>query len=103
MHVLIQQHRDEIAALCRRCGVQRLEVFGSAARGVDFDPSTSDVDFLVAFEAGAGRPPWDRREDLSEALESVLGRAVDLVNPANIANPYILASINRARELVYGA
>ena len=37
MHALIGQHRVEIAALCRRYGVLRLDVFGSAARGPDFD------------------------------------------------------------------
>jgi predicted nucleotidyltransferase len=46
---LIEAHRDEIAALCRRFGVQRLDVFGSAARGTDFDPEHSDVDLLVSY------------------------------------------------------
>jgi predicted nucleotidyltransferase len=32
----ILDRRDEIAELCRRNGVVRLEVFGSAARGRDF-------------------------------------------------------------------
>jgi predicted nucleotidyltransferase len=40
--------------LCRRYGVRRLDVFGSAARGADFDVATSDVDFLVQFG-----PPGD--------------------------------------------
>ena len=35
MHALIDINRAEIAALCRRFGVTRLEVFGSAARGAD--------------------------------------------------------------------
>ena len=38
MPALIEQHRDEIAGLCRRFGMRRLEVFGSAARGGDSDP-----------------------------------------------------------------
>ena len=78
MHALIQQHRDEIAGLCRRFGVKRLEVFGSAARGDDFDPATSDVDFLVAFET-ADKRPWAQVADLQAALEDVLRRPVDLV------------------------
>ena len=51
---LIAEHRAEIAALCRRFGVRRLAVFGSAARGADFDPARSDVDFLVEFAAHDG-------------------------------------------------
>jgi predicted nucleotidyltransferase len=79
MHTLVQQHRDEIADLCRRFGVRRLEVFGSAARGVDFDPATSDVDFLVAFDAAAGKQAWTQVMDLKAALEDLLRRPVDLV------------------------
>ena len=30
---LIEQHRTEIEALCRKYGVKRLDLFGSAARG----------------------------------------------------------------------
>ena len=47
MHTLIQDKRADIAALCRRYRVRHLEVFGSAARGDDFDPANSDADFLV--------------------------------------------------------
>ena len=43
---LIEQRRSAIAELCRRYGVQRLDVFGSAVSG-RFDPKTSDLDFLV--------------------------------------------------------
>jgi predicted nucleotidyltransferase len=49
MHAEILRHRDMLAALCRRHGVARLDVFGSAARGADFDPERSDVDLLVEF------------------------------------------------------
>jgi len=43
---LIEQHRAELDALCRKYGVKRLELFGSAARG-DFRPERSDLDFAV--------------------------------------------------------
>src|SRR5438876_87045 len=49
MIAILDQHRDEIAELCRKYRVQRLESFGSAARG-DFDPNRSDLDFLVEFD-----------------------------------------------------
>ena len=43
------QHREEVAAICCRAGARRLDVFGSAVRE-DFDPATSDLDFLVEFD-----------------------------------------------------
>ena len=38
MHPLIAELRSEIAEICRRFGVRRLALFGSAARLVDFEP-----------------------------------------------------------------
>jgi hypothetical protein len=78
MHTLIQEKRADIAALCRRYHVRQLEVFGSAARGVDFDPASSDADFLVEFSPDAD-PGLKDFLAMKEALKSVLGREVDLV------------------------
>jgi predicted nucleotidyltransferase len=79
MHSMIEAKRPEIAALCRRFQVRRLEVFGSAARGNDFDPGRSDADFLVEFEPESGLPPLEQYVGLAAALEALLGRPVDLV------------------------
>jgi predicted nucleotidyltransferase len=57
MHSLIAAQRSAIADVCRRYQVRRLDVFGSAARGTDFDPERSDADFLVEF-APMLRPIW---------------------------------------------
>ena len=100
----IALHRDELRELCRRFGVRRLEVFGSAARTTDFDPVRSDVDFLVEFER-------ERPEALSlktyfgfkQALESLLDRPVDLVEPGALRNPYLKANIDASREPVFAA
>ncbi len=50
MPELIERNRDRIAELCRRHGVRRIDLFGSAARGDDFDPATSDVDLMYEFD-----------------------------------------------------
>jgi uncharacterized protein len=101
---LIEQHRTEIAALCRRFGVQRLAVFGSAARGTDFDPARSDVDFLVEFDRNAPETlSLKSFFDFKEALEKLFGRSVDLIEPAAIKNPYLKASIERSRETLFAA
>lgn len=78
MHSLLIEKRAELAALCRKYHVVRLEVFGSAARGGDFDPARSDADFLVEFAAGSD-PGLAGFLDLKESLAAVLGRGVDLV------------------------
>jgi predicted nucleotidyltransferase len=78
MHAAIADRRADLGALCRRHGVVRLEVFGSAARGGDFEPRHSDADFLVTF-APVARDDLAAFVDFKDALETLLGRPVDLV------------------------
>ena len=47
---MVEKHREQIAALCRKYGVQKLELFGSAA-GEMFDPQQSDIDFIYEFDS----------------------------------------------------
>ena len=96
MHAIIEPHREAIAQLCRRHAVRRLAVFGSAARGSDFDLDRSDTDFLVEFEPATGLTALQRYLD----LEHLLGRPVDLVDRDAMAatRNYILH-----RQLLPGA
>ena len=103
MHPSLADKRDALIALCRRYDVARLEVFGSAARGTDFDPARSDADFLVEFRPESRLPPLEQYFGLARALEDLLGRPVDLVQPRAIKNPFMLAGINRSREVVYAS
>jgi predicted nucleotidyltransferase len=102
MHPLLAQHRSGISAICQRYRISRLDVFGSAARADDFNPASSDVDFLVEFSPNAHTGLAEFFGAKAD-LEQLLGRGVDLVEPAAVRNPYVLASINRHRELVYAA
>src|SRR5436309_4323503 len=105
MHAEIAKRREALAALCRRYGVVRLEVFGSAARGLDFDPKRSDFDFLVEFEQRSDLPPLQQFFGLAEALEQLLGRPVDLVERKAVeaSRNYIRRrAILRQAETVYG-
>lgn len=102
MHSAIAQKRAEISRICQRHHIRRLEVFGSAARATDFDPATSDADFLVEFGVEAKRG-LESYFALKADLEALLQREVDLVEPAALRNPYLLAGINGAREVVYAA
>jgi hypothetical protein len=104
MQADIKEKRDALATLCRRYGVARLEVFGSAARGADFDPSRSDADFLVTFEP-ATRNDLAALTDLRDALERLLGRPVDLVEREAVEksrNFIRRRAILREAETVYG-
>ena len=103
MHAAITDKKDELAELCQRHDVARLEVFGSAARGTDFDPQTSDADFLVEFRLDNGRAPLRQYFDFAEALRHTLGRPVDLVESGAVHNPYLRAAIDKSRELVYAS
>lgn len=100
MHPAIAQHRADISSICQRYRISRLEVFGSAARADDFDPASSDADFLVEFAPDA-QPGLSTFFGAKADLERLLGRGVDLVEPGAVRNPFVLASINRHREAIY--
>ncbi len=102
MPPLIEQHRAEITALCQKYQVKRLELFGSAAR-CDFDPSRSDLDFLVEFEDSGWKGSFRRYMGLKLQLEDLFQRSVDLVEPAAIENPFFIEVVNRHRSLFYAA
>lgn len=97
---LIDAKRAEIAELCRRYHVRRLEVFGSAAQG-EFDPQRSDVDFLVEFDSDHRADAFNDYFGLKEELELLLGLSADLVVEKAIRNPYFRASVERTREPLY--
>jgi predicted nucleotidyltransferase len=99
---LIDAHRAGINELCRRFHVGRLDVFGSAARGSDFDPARSDIDLLVTYVPGH-HPGIAAYQDLRDALTDLLGRPVDLVMETAVENPFVRAGIERSREAVYAA
>lgn len=103
MHALIVEKRDDLVAACKRFDVARLDVFGSAARAVDFDPDRSDADFIVSFRPQSGR---DYFLDLKEALQDILHRRVDLMDRRAIetSRNYIRRrAILESAEIVYVA
>ena len=99
---LITNHTDQLAEICRRHHVKRLEVFGSAAVG-DFNPEKSDIDFLVEFKESDEFSLFQTRRDLTQELESLLNRSVDIVIFANVENPYFRTSVESTREPIFEA
>jgi uncharacterized protein len=102
MQTLVQQRQEQLANLCRRFHVRRLELFGSAATP-RFDPETSDLDFLIAFEDLGPGQYADNYFGLLEALEELFQRPVDVVVSSAITNPYFLQAIESTRTLLYAA
>lgn len=83
----------------RNLGVIRLALFGSVSRG-ESQPG-SDVDLLVEF--ARGQKSFDRFLALSDLLEAVLERPVELVTTEALSpfiGPYILAE---ARDVLGAA
>ena len=99
---IVESKREELGRLCARYHVGRLELFGSAAAG-RFDPGRSDLDFLVEFRDVPPGQHADCYFGLLEALESLFGRRIDLVETKAIDNPYFLAAIGAEREVLYAA
>ena len=99
----LAERQPEIATLCARIGVRRLEVFGSAASEEGFSPRESDVDFIVEFRDDHDLGPWlEQYFSLRDALSKLLGYPVDLVMSSAMKNPYFIREANRTRRLLYG-
>ncbi len=99
---LIRDNLDQVADLCRKHGVRGLFLIGSAL-GPEFDPSRSDLDFLVEFEPRGGDGPGDAYFLLLEEPERLFGRRVDLVERHCVRNPVVRASMERSKVRLYVA
>ena len=75
MNPQVSVPRAGLASFCRKRGIKRLAVFGSALRS-DFGPD-SDIDLLVEFEQGR-TPGLLGIAGLEFGLSRMLGRKVDL-------------------------
>ena len=99
LSTMIEPRRADIAAICARLGVRRLELFGSGT----WSSAPRDLDFLVDL---GDRPPAEYAAayfDLREALETLFARPVDLVTPAGLANPYFRQRVEQEKTLLYAA
>ncbi len=96
----LNELRPAICQLCRRLGVKRLDIFGSAT--TDQLTADSDVDVLVQFERSQGAL-FNRYFDLKEGLEQIFKRPVDVVVEESLKNPYFKLAIEQMRKNIYAA
>jgi predicted nucleotidyltransferase len=82
----------------RSCGVKRLALFGSFARGDHH--ATSDVDFLAEFSPG--QKTFDNFLAVCELLERSLQRRVEVLTPESLS-PHIGPRILQEAEDVVAA
>lgn len=89
----------KLADLCRQYGVSELSLFGSAVRG-EMRPG-SDIDVMVEFDPGA-RIGLLKFESLSEDLEALIGRKIDLVTKRGL-KAWIRQQVLKEARVVYAA
>ena len=78
--------RKALAAICRKYGVKKMSLFGSAARG-EMRPD-SDVDLLVEFKRSSKTTYFDFAR-LQDELSPLFGkREVHIAGPEILENPY---------------
>ena len=100
---LITSRRKEISNLCNQYNVKYLELIGSALNEDDFDPQTSDIDFIVEFLPSEPRQHARAYFGLLEKLQDMFGCKIDLVEVKAVTNPYLLDSINKNKMEIYAA
>jgi predicted nucleotidyltransferase len=106
MTSIITDNMEYIATLCRKYHVEYLYVFGSATgSGIDKNPfgPDSDIDLLAKFEKEyVSSQPFDLFY-LTEELETLFGRKVDIVEEPAMRNPYFIKAVEQSKQLVYAA
>lgn len=96
----LAEHLHEVAAICRRHRVARLDVFGSAARQ---EHGAADLDLLVEFKDLPADAYADAYFGLLADLEALLQRPVDLVMASAVRNPFVRETIERSRIPLHAA
>lgn len=100
---LTEDQQNRLADLCGQYRVEQLRLFGSAASG-DFDPDSSDLDFLVSFaEPGAGMSLATQFFGFQEALADLFRRPIDLLEDHMVDNPYLKKSAEDSAITLYAA
>jgi hypothetical protein len=96
----MEPYKASLEETCRRLGVKKLYLVGSAARE-DFESDRSDIDVVVEFEGNERL--FDRYFEFKERLEQSFRRTVDVIQEKAIENPHVRSTIDRDRIVLYGA
>jgi len=102
MNRVVQEKLKETVVLCKKRGVRRLALFGSAATD-SFDPSSSDLDLIVEFNPMSPVGHADSYFGLMEDLERLFRVPVDLIELAPVRNPFFRQAVAETQEVLYEA
>lgn len=93
--------QSRLKALCRKYGIAKLSLFGSAARN-ELTPE-SDVDLMVEFAPDSRASLFDMAIMQDEFSAALGGRKVDIATPEILDNPFRRESIVRDLKPIYEA
>lgn len=100
MNANVRVPRERLANFCRRHGIMKLAVFGSALENT-FGPE-SDIDLLVEFEPGCTPTLFDIVA-MEEELSAIFGgRKVDLRTPEDLSR-YLRDKVLQEAEVAYAS
>ncbi|QTA38389.1 nucleotidyltransferase family protein [Thermosipho ferrireducens] len=89
---ILREHKQE---LIQKFAVKKIGVYGSFVRGEE--KLESDVDIYIEFDIN--KITFDKYYELSEYLESIIGRKVDIITKDGVETiriPYIKEEIKRS-------
>jgi len=93
---VVEEKLPDLIGICRHNAIRQLELFGSSARD-DFDPATSDLDFLAIFEHPERPGISQSYFNALRELRNLFGRKVDLLTLDSLTNPYLADTVQRDR------
>jgi predicted nucleotidyltransferase len=96
----INLYIDQIRELCIENQVASLFAFGSVTKNQLTDKS--DLDLLVDIPDKDPISYTDKYYNLKTQLEQLFKRHIDLIESKSIKNPFLKASIDQSKVLIYG-
>jgi uncharacterized protein with HEPN domain/predicted nucleotidyltransferase len=99
VYKVVEEKLADLIDICRHNAIRRLELFGSSARN-DFNPATSDLDFLAIFEDSERPGISERYFNAVRGLENLFGRKVDLLTLDSLTNPFLIDAVERDRIVI---
>ncbi len=98
---LIENNIETINRLCQKHKVNRLFVFGSILTSRFNDQS--DIDLIIEFKKTEISDYFTNFFDFKDALQSLFGRDIDLLEEQPLRNPYLKQSIDTIKAQIYGS